>query len=120
MAFGAWAFADLKHRAGQLRKTGLRQQDRKALSKGVSNGVLEGLVFAGKMLPPPFNFAEPVIRDLYAKYGADYVGDLIDQQRAMSEAEIKADQDDREKANARPAGARVLPTEPAPTQGGAL
>lgn len=120
MAFGAWVFADIKHRAGQLRKTGMRKEDREALSKGVSDGVLEGLVFAGKMLPPPFNLAEPVIRNLYAKYGADYVGDLIDQQRAMSEAEIKTNQDAWEKANAVPKGAQVLPTEPAPTQGGTL
>ena len=35
MALGSWLFADLKHRAGQLRKTGLRQEDRKALSEGV-------------------------------------------------------------------------------------
>jgi hypothetical protein len=120
MALGSWLFADVKHRAGQLRKTGLRKEDRKALSEGVSDSVLEGLVFAGKMLPPPFNLAEPVIRNLYAQFGADYVGALIDQQRAMSEAEIKADQDEWEKTNARPAGARVLPTESAPTQGGAL
>lgn len=99
MALGSWLFADIKHRAGQLRKTGMRKEDREALSEGVSDTVLEGLVFAGKMLPPPFNLAEPVIRNLYAKYGADYVGDLIDQQRAMSETELQAAGDEWEKAH---------------------
>ncbi len=99
MALGSWLFADVKHRAGQLRKTGMRKEGREALSEGVSDTVLEGLVFAGKMLPPPFNLAEPVIRNLYAKYGADYVGDLIDQQRAMSETELQTAGDGWEKAH---------------------
>ncbi len=99
MALGSWLFADVKHRAGQLRKTGMRKEDREALSTGVSDTVLEGLVFAGKMLPPPFNLGEPVIRNLYAKYGADYVGDLIDQQRARSETELNAAGEAYEKAH---------------------
>lgn len=85
MALGAWLFADVKHRAGQLDKTGMRKEVREATRKVADvavDGVLEGLVAASRLVPPPYSLlvSEQTVRDLYAKHGAGVVQDLIDRQ----------------------------------------
>lgn len=86
------------HETRRAAQTGQRKPERKA-GAVVADTVLESLVIAGKLLPPPFNLAEPVIRNLYKAHGAAFVKDLIDQQRAMSEAELNAAGDAYEKAH---------------------
>lgn len=91
-ALGSYVVAVGAHERNRYQETGLRKPERKAGAM-VADTVLEGLVLAAKVLLLPFNLGEPLIRSMYQTHGAKVVKDMIDQQRALSLAEIEADQD---------------------------
>ncbi len=98
-ALGSFGVAVGAHEKSRYAETGLRKPQRKA-GAVVADTVLEGLVLAGKVLPPPFQLAPELIRGLYAAHGYKFVKDLIDRQRALSEAELKDAGDAWEKEQA--------------------
>lgn len=114
LALASWLGADVKHRASQLRKTGMRGDKRKAI-QSANSVVLEGLILAGSIIPPPFNVAASVITNLYEKFGADVVTQLLDQQRALSQVEKSENQDAWEEGQRPTPSVSVRPSTPNPS-----
>ena len=108
MALSAWLFADLKHSAGQLRKTGQRYEGRTqealtdTLGETLIDPLLTRLLAEASKLPVPFNLAASAVTMLYEAAGPDAVIKLIQRQRALSEAEIAKNQDGWEAEQATP------------------
>ncbi len=93
---GALGIAVGAHEKNRYQETGLRKPERKA-GIAIADTALKNLIYAGKMLPPPFNLAAGAVKEIYDKHGYEYVKNLIDARRALTEQELAAAGDAWEK-----------------------
>lgn len=125
-SLGSFGIAVGAHEGKRYQETGMRKPERKGTASDFAESptgqlAVGGLKALAKNLGLPG--ASFLVDALLSEHTLEEVDRIIRQmgrERALTEGEIAKDQDNWEKANAVPKGAQVLPTEPAPTQGGAL